>query len=128
MYWANINLSLTPTKLYLQNKNFAARLKSMTTRSLEFGKMFFASLQKLFSFSRKSTFSNFTFSKSTFSNFMTSSLKRKYISLNNLGSKYSLLMKFGQFLPHYKRKNFIKKYYKNCGLKQVQGPFVFAKN
>ena len=26
-------------------------------------------------------------------------------------------MKFGQFMSYYKRKNFIKKCYKNCGLK-----------
>ena len=30
------------------------------------------------------------------------------ILLNNMGSKYSLLMKFGQFMSYYKRKNFIK--------------------
>ena len=39
--------------------------------------------------------------------------------------KHNLLMKFGQFMSYYKRKNFIKKLYKNCGL--VPGPFVFAK-
>ena len=33
----------------------------------------------------------------------------KYISLNNLGSKHSLLMKFGQFMSYYKRKTFVKK-------------------
>ena len=35
---------------------------------------------------------------------------KKYTSLNNLGSKYSLSMKFGQFMSYYKRKNFIKKF------------------
>ena len=34
-----------------------------------------------------------------------------------MGSKYSLLMKFGQFISYYKRINFIKKFYKNCSLK-----------
>ena len=28
----------------------------------------------------------------------------KYITLNNLGSKYNMLMKFGQFMPYYKKK------------------------
>ena len=42
---------------------------------------------------------------------------KKYILLNNLGSKHSLLMKFGKFVSYYKRKNFIKKFYKKCGLK-----------
>ena len=29
---------------------------------------------------------------------------KKYIALSNLGSKYSLFMKFGQFMSYYKRK------------------------
>ena len=32
----------------------------------------------------------------------------KYILLNNLGSKHNLVMKFGQFIQHCKRKLFIK--------------------
>ena len=32
-------------------------------------------------------------------------LNKKYISLNNLASKYSLLMKFGQFMSLQKKKN-----------------------
>ena len=36
-------------------------------------------------------------------------------------------MKFGQFMSYYKRKNIIKKFYKNCGLKTSSRPFVFAK-
>ena len=42
---------------------------------------------------------------------------KKYILLINLGSKHSLLMKFGQFMSYYKRKKFVKKLYKNCDLK-----------
>ena len=41
------------------------------------------------------------FYNSTFLNFMTpwnAEAWNKYISLNNLGSKYSLLMKFGQYV------------------------------
>ena len=52
---------------------------------------------------------------------------KKYISLNNLGSKHSLFMKFGQFMSQYKRKNFIKKFFKNCGLKTSSGPFCVCK-
>ena len=37
---------------------------------------------------------------------------KKYISLNNLGSKYSLLMKFSQFMSYYKTKNFSKNFTK----------------
>ena len=34
--------------------------------------------------------------------------KTRNISLNNLGSKYILLMNFGQFMSYYNRKTFIK--------------------
>ena len=51
----------------------------------------------------------------------------KYISLNNLGSKYNLLMKFGQFISYYKRQNFIEKVYKNSGLKTSPRPFCVCK-
>ena len=49
------------------------------------------------------------------------------MSLNNLGSKHGLLMKFSQFI-YYSRKYFIKKFNKNCDLKTGSLPFVFAKN
>ena len=52
---------------------------------------------------------------------------RKYISLNNLRSKHSLFMKFSQFMLYYKRKNFIKKLSKNCGLKTSSRPFSVCK-
>ena len=38
-------------------------------------------------------------------------MKHKHILLNNLGSKDSLVIKFGQFMQHYKIKFFIKKFY-----------------
>ena len=41
---------------------------------------------------------------------------KKYISLINLGSKHSLLMKCGQYMSYYERKSFIKKFHKNCNL------------
>ena len=37
-------------------------------------------------------------------------------------------MKSGQFMSYYRRKIFMKKFYKNSCLKTVPGPFVFAKN
>ena len=43
-------------------------------------------------------------------------------SLNNFGSKHSLIMKFSQFMSSYKRKNLVKKFYKNCGLKTSSRP------
>ena len=52
----------------------------------------------------------------------------KYILLNNLSRKYSLLMKFGQFVQFYKRKVFLKKFYKIMNWKLVQDPFLFLKN
>ena len=36
-------------------------------------------------------------------------------------------MKFGQFMSHYKIKNFIKKFCKNCGLKTSSRPFCVYK-
>ena len=41
------------------------------------------------------------------------SIKKKYILLNNWERKHGLLMKFGQFISYYKRKN-IKEIHKNC--------------
>ena len=48
--------------------------------------------------------------------------------LNKLGSKHSLLMKSGQFMSHYKRKDFIKKFYKHCDLKISSKPSCVDKN
>ena len=42
--------------------------------------------------------------------------------------KHRLLMKFGQFMSHYKSKNFIKNSTKPAAWKLVPGLFVFAKN
>ena len=42
-----------------------------------------------------------------------------------MGSKHRLLMKIDQFMSYYKRKYFVKKFYK---IPQVPGPFVFTKN
>ena len=51
----------------------------------------------------------------------------KHILLNNLGSKHSLVKKFGQFKQYYKRKFFIKKIYEKCGLETSSRPFLIFK-
>ena len=45
----------------------------------------------------------------------------KHILLNNLGSKCSLVMKFGQFMQYYK------KLYEKCGLETSSRPFLIFK-
>ena len=47
----------------------------------------------------------------------------KHISLNNLGSKRSLVMKFGQFMQYYKIIFLSKNSTKNVAWKLVPGPF-----
>ena len=48
----------------------------------------------------------------------------KYNLVNNLESKHSLLMKFGNFKSYYKRKFFYKKLYEKCGLKTSSRLFL----
>ena len=36
-------------------------------------------------------------------------------------------MKFAKFMSYYKRKKFIKKFYKNCDLKTISKPFCVCK-
>ena len=52
----------------------------------------------------------------------------KHILLNNLGSKHSLVMKFGQFMQYYKITFLSKNSTKNMAWKLVPGPFLFLKN
>ena len=49
------------------------------------------------------------------------------ILLNNLGSRHSLVTKFGQCMYYYKI-NLSKNYMKNMAWKLVPGPFKFSKN
>ena len=50
------------------------------------------------------------------------------ILLINLGSKHTLVIKFGQFMQHYKRAIFSKKFLKkNVAWKLVPGPFDFQR-
>ena len=86
------------------------------TALVKLWKIFLISLQKLFSFSRKSNFAILDFQIS-WHHQMQKHKKKKYILLNNLRGKLGLLMKLGQFMPYSKGNNFIKKLYKNCGLK-----------
>ena len=46
---------------------------------------------------------------------------------NNLGSKHSLVMKFGQFMKYYKIKFFIEKFYEKCGLETSSRSFLVFK-
>ena len=55
------------------------------------------------------------------------SIKEEIHFTENLVSKHSLFMKFDQFMSYYKRKNFIKKFPKNCGLKTSSRPFCVCK-
>ena len=47
----------------------------------------------------------------------------RHILLNNLGSRHSLVMKFGQFMQYYKTKFFIKKFCETFVWKLVPGLF-----
>ena len=51
----------------------------------------------------------------------------KQILFNNLGSKRSLVVKFGQFMQYYKLIVFIKKFYKKCGLETSSRLFLTFK-
>ena len=52
----------------------------------------------------------------------------KYTLLNNLGSNYSLLMKFSSLYNITKGKKLSKNSTKTATWKLVPGPFVFTKN
>ena len=82
------------------------------SKSTWLGKMFFIALQKLSLFSRKSNFRILHFQISW----------RYQMPKHKTRNKHSLVMKFGQFMSYCKRKNFIKKYYKNYGLKTNSRP------
>ena len=92
---------------------------------VKLGTMRFISLQKLFSFSSESNFSILNFQISRVIKCL--SINKKYILLNNLGSKHGLLMKFGLFISYSKRNNFNKKFYKRYGLKTSSRPFRVCK-
>ena len=51
-------------------------------------------------------------------------LSMKHTLLNNLGSKHSLVIKFGQYMQYYTIKFFIEKFYEKCGLETSRRPFL----
>ena len=55
-------------------------------------------------------------------------IKQEYILLDNMGSKQSLLLKFGQFMSCYKRKTFIKNSTTTARWKLAPSFFVFTNN
>ena len=77
--------------------------------------------ENVFYFTSKALFvlEKIKFQNFRFSNFMTSS--------NVMCVNESLLMKFGQFMSYSKRNSFIKKFYKNCGLKTSSRLFCVCK-
>ena len=74
-------------------------------------KIFFVSLQKLFSFTRKSNFRTLNIEISW------NAWNKKFILLSNLWSKHSRLMKFGQFMSYYKSKKISKFFTKTANWK-----------
>ena len=52
---------------------------------------------------------------------------KKCILLNNLESKHSLVMKVNQFMSYYKRRIFMKKSCKKCGLETGLTPYFIFK-
>ena len=89
------------------------------------GKMFFISLQKPFSFSRKSNLRILDFQISW----------RHQISKHKTRNTFywitwevnSLLMEFGQFMSYCKRKKIIKIFCQNCDIKFSSRPFCVCK-
>ena len=87
--------------------------------------MFFVSLQKLFSFSRKSNF-RILDNQVSWRHQMPKHKTRNTFCWTTWEIS-SLLMKFGQFVSYYKRKNFIKKFHKNFDLETSSMPFCVYK-
>ena len=70
-------------------------------------------------------FQHFRYSNMTSSN--PQAWNTKYILVNNLGSKHSLVMKFGQFMQYYNIIFFIEKLYEKCHLETSSRPFLIFK-
>ena len=89
--------------------------------------------EKCFSYQFESSFRSWDNQILTFqySNVMTLSNVHAWnimhILLNNLESKHSLVMKFGQFMQHDKRKTFIKKFCEKYSLETSSRPFLILK-
>ena len=88
--------------------------------------MFFISLQKLFSLSRKSDFRIWEIPVCWCCQMPKHRTRNTFYWLT--WQVNFVLMKFDQFMPIYKRKYFIKKLHKNCDLKTCSRPFCVCKN
>ena len=86
--------------------------------------MFFISLQKLFSFSRKSTFRILDIEVSWRNQMPKHKARNTFYWIT--WEINTLIIKFGQFVSYYKKK-FIKRFYKNCDLKTSSRPFCVRK-
>ena len=98
---------------------------SLKKALVKLGKMFSNSLRKLFSFSRKSNFRILHFQISWRHQMPKHKTRNTFHWITCKVN--SLLMKFDQFMSNYKRKNPIKKLYKNCRLKTSSRPFCICK-
>ena len=89
--------------------------------------------EKYFLFQFKNSFRSWDNQIKTFQIFKrydvinTQAWNRKHILLNNLGNKHILVIKFSQFMQHYKRKILIKKFYKKCTLNTSSRSFLIKK-
>ena len=92
---------------------------------VKLGKMFFISLQKPFSFSTESIFRILHFQISWHHQMSKHKTRNTFHWIT--WEINSLLMKFGQFISYHIRKNFIKKFYKNCSLKTSSRLFCVCK-
>ena len=86
--------------------------------------MFFISLQKLFSFSRKSTFRILDIEVSWRNQMPKHKARNTFYWIT--WEINTLIITFGQFVSYYKKK-FIKRFYKNCDLKTSSRPFCVRK-
>ena len=100
--------------------------KIWTRALIKFRKMVFISLQNLFSFLRKSNFRILHFQISWRHQIPKHKTRNTFHWIKHW-SEHSVLMKFRQFLAHYKRKNVIKNFCKTCGLKTSSRPFYVCK-
>ena len=105
---------------------FTFNSKESTSEAWKKVSYFTSTLERLFPFSRKS---NFKFQTFKFHDVIKCQSKnKKHILLNNLESKYSLLMMFVQFMSYYTKKKTMKKTHKNCDQKASSRHFFFLKH
>ena len=95
---------------------------------VKLGKMFFISFQNLLSFSIKSNFRNLHFQISWRHQMHKHKTTNTFHRITwDVDTDMYWLMKFGQFMSYYKRKNLIRKFYKKFGLKTSSRSFCVCK-